>query len=63
MTYDATKSLYFRGDGPLVLSAMYLSFFADDEPVDIFFYVSSAREKQDYRRQWERIMSCTLTEM
>jgi hypothetical protein len=28
-------------------------FFADDEPIDIIFHVSSTREKQDYRRQFE----------
>jgi hypothetical protein len=63
MTYAAMKSLYFRCVGHLVVSAMDLSFLADDEPVDIFFHVSSARERQDYRRQCERIMKFILNEM
>jgi hypothetical protein len=32
---------------------MYFSFLADDEPIDIIFHVSSTREKQDYRGQFE----------
>jgi len=48
----------------LVLRAIFLFlFFADDEPIDIIFHVSSTREKQDYRRQFERKVTFILIDI
>jgi len=38
-------------------------FFADDEPIDIIFHVSSTREKQDYRRQFEKKLTFILIDI
>jgi hypothetical protein len=39
------------------------SFFADDEPIDIIFHVSSTREKQDYRRQFGLMVTFILIDI
>jgi len=44
-------------------SNICFSFFADDEPIDIIFHVSSTREKQDYRRQFERKLTFILIDI
>jgi hypothetical protein len=57
------KNFYYKGSRTLVLRAMSFSFVADDEPIDIIFHVSSTREKQDYRRKYETIMSFIITDI
>jgi hypothetical protein len=42
---------------------MFFSFFADDEPIAIIFHVSSTRKKQDYRWEFDRIITFILIDI